>query len=228
MPSPNQTLRNNSNSPSFVSGITSSSSEHHTHSKRKSLSFPQLFAIYNEIVNEWCKEQWLTFIDHHTETYLTLDLKTNEILTVQTAIDRYYLTTGELFLHSQPECLLIRTESKTETLVIPNSIISLENIYNNDGIHRILRYKLMAIISHSNKTNSKVMFYKDSHLNSWFIYYDQSILSHSHSSILSEEDQNQLQSYIEQKNSLNPLKFTSPLSTLCNHPIIYVYMPEKN
>jgi hypothetical protein len=72
------------------------------------------------------------------------------------------------------------------------------------------------------------MFYKDAHLNSWFIYYDQSILSHSHSSILSEDEQNQLQSYIEQKPDLDSSKFTFPLSSLRNHPIIYVYMPEKN
>lgn len=238
MPSPsNQTLRNNyvhSNNPSVTPRSMPSSSyspENHTHSRasqRKSLSYPQLFAIYNEIVNEWCKEQWITFIDNHSETYLTIEAKINEILTVQTAIDRYYLTTGELSLRSQPECLLIRTESKTETLFVPNSIISLENLFDNDSAQRLLRYKLMAIVCYSNKTNSKIMFYKDSQLNSWFIYYDQSISSHSHSNILSEDEQDQLQSFIEHKHHLDPSKFTSPLSSLRNHPIIYVYMPEKN
>jgi len=85
----------------------------------------------------------------------------------------------------------------------------------------------MAILCHSNETNSKQMFYKDFQSNSWYIYYDQSMFSHSHSNILSNEEQYQLESFIQQKNPIDLSKFTPPLSTLCNHPIVYVYIPEE-
>jgi len=72
------------------------------------------------------------------------------------------------------------------------------------------------------------MFYKDFQSNSWYIYYDQSILSHSHSNILSNEEQYQLESFIRQENHIDLSEFTSPLSALWSHPIVYVYMPEKS
>jgi len=237
MPSPNQSLQNNyihSNNPSSVSKTMSSSSyssKHNNHSHistRKSLSYPQLFATYTEIVNEWFNVQWLTFVNNHTETYLTLDSKTNEVLSVQTAINQYHLTTGKMLVRSLPECLLIQTKSKTKTLFVPNSIISLENLCDNYITQRLFKYKLMAIVCHLNETNNKLMFYKDFQSNSWYIYYDQSILSHSHSNILSDEEQYQLESFIQQKNHVDLSRFTSPLSALCNHPIIYVYIPEKS
>jgi hypothetical protein len=210
---------------------SSHSSRHNNHSHttaRKSLSYPQLFAIYNEIVNEWCREQWFTFVDNRTETYLTLDSKTNELVTVQTAINQYQLTSGKTLIRSQPECLLIQTKSNAKSLFIPNSMISLENLCDNNSDIKLCRYKLMAIVCHSNETNSKLMFYKDFQSNSWYIYYDQSILSHSHSNILSNEEEYQLESFIQQKNHIDLSKLTSPLSALCHHPIIYVYIPEKS
>jgi hypothetical protein len=236
MPTPNEPLRNNyahSDSPSFVSKTmpSSHSPKHNNHSHitaRKSLSYPQLFAIYSEIMNEWCKEQWLTFVDNRTETYLTLDSNANELITVQTSINKYQLTSGKTLICSQPECLLIQTKSKSKTIFIPNSIISLENLCDNNITPKLCRYKLMAIICHSNETNSKLMFYKDFQSNSWYIYYDQSILSHSHSNILSNEEQYQLESFIKQENHIDLSKFTFPLSALCHHPIVYVYIPEKS
>lgn len=236
MPNPNQTLQNNYaqfSSPSTIrrampsSSYASENTTHPSAPSRKNLSYPQLFAIYSEIVNEWCKQQWLLFVDDHAETFLTLDVNTNRSLTVQTAIDRHHLTTGKTFLRSPPECLLIRTEPNTDTLFVPNLIISLENLYDNGTGHRLARYKLMAMICHSKKTNSKLMLYKASQLDSWFVYYDQSILSHSRSNRLSDEEKEQLESFLEPNHRIDPSKFTSPLSALCNHPIIYVYMPEK-
>lgn len=230
MPIPNQPLQNNyahSDSPSFNSKTIPSSSHSHI-SARKSLSYPQLFAIYSEIVNEWCKEQWFTFVDNRTETFLTLDSTTNELVTIQTAINQYQLTSGKTLIRSQPECLLIQTKLKTKSLFIPNPIISLENLCDKTVDQRLCLYKLMAIVCHLNETNSKVMFYKDFQSNSWYIYYDQSILSHSHSNILSNEEEYQLESFIQQKNHIDLSKFTSPLSALCHHPIVYVYIPEKS
>jgi len=236
MPHPNQPLQNNfyhSNNSSSISNTMPSSphsSRHNTSSHsstRKSLSYPQLFAIFNEIVNEWSKEEWLTFNDTHTETYLTLDSNKNEFLTVQMAINQRYLTSGTTSLRSQPECLLIETQTKSNTLFSPNSIISLENLCDNNIAQKSVLYKLMAIVCHSMKTNSKLMFYKDFQSNSWYIYYDQSISSPSHSNILSNEEQFQLESFIQPDDHIDLTQFQSPLSSLFNHPIIYVYIPEK-
>jgi hypothetical protein len=236
MPSPNQTVQNNythSGNPSSIPKTMPTSSHlpmtntHSLISGRKSLSYPQLFAIHNEIVNEWCKEQWLTFVDDHTETYLTLHSQSHEFVTVQSAINQYHLTSGRTAICSLPECLLIRTESKTKTIFVPNSIISLDNLCDNHIAQSLSRYKLMAIVCHLNEIHRKAMFYKDFQSNSWYIYYDQSTLSPSHSNILSDEEQYQLESFIQQKHHIDPSKFTAPLCALCNHPIVYVYIPKK-
>lgn len=233
MPNPNQYFLNNSHSPpSIPKTLTSSSrsSGHNTHShtsSRKSLSNPQLFATYNEIINEWCNEQWLTFADGHTNTYLTLDPNVSESLTIQMAINQYDLLTGQTLIDYQPECLLIRTKSKSKTSFIPDSTISLERLLNNRIHERIFQYKLMAIVCHSKETNSKLMFYKDFQSNSWYIYYDQSKILPSHSNILSNDEQYQLELFIQGKNYNDLFKFSAPLSALCSNPIIYVYIPEK-
>ena len=197
-------------------------------SLRRSLPYPQLFAIYTELINEWFQGRWLTFADDHQETYLTLDSTTEELLTTQTAIDGYYVTSGRTSLISKPECLLIRTKSKSKTLLLPNSVVSIDSLLDKNVTQKLLPYKLLAIICYSNETNSKLMFYKDKQSNYWNVFYDQSIVSPSHSNVLSDEQQFQLESFI-QKNSrmnyINTSKFISPLSALCNHPIIYVYIP---
>ncbi|CAF3423615.1 unnamed protein product [Rotaria sp. Silwood1] len=216
IPSPSHSLRPNTN--------TSTST-------RKSLSYPELFAIYNEIVNEWFQVEWLIFVDNHKETYLTLDYNTKDYITVQMAIDQYYLKSGRTLLVFQPECLLIRTRTKSKSLFLPNSNISIHNLLENNNSQRLSRYKLLAILCDSNETNSKLMFYKDKQSNNWYVYYNQSISSPSHSNILSNDEQYQLESFIQHNNQINHIalsKFTSPLSALFNHPIIYVYIPEKN
>ena len=236
MPSPTHSPRNSythSNNSSPVSRImpplshSLNNTANSSMKSKKSLSFRQLSAIYNEIIYQWSTEQWLEFVDNSTETYLTLKARKNETLPVQTAIDRYHLSTGRILLRIPPECLLIRTESHTKTLFVPNSILSLENLIDDTTAHRLFHYKLMAIISHSHQTNSKLMFYKDPPSNSWSIYSDQPSSSTSALNILSEGEQQQLESFIEEINPIDPPTLTSPLSALHNHPIIYVYMPEK-
>ena len=233
MPTANQIFQNNYTQPvdpAYIPRVVPSPfypPENHTYSSissRKSLSYQQLSAVYDEIVNQWCKERWLTFVDESTKTFLTLDSRSNGSITIQRAIDRHHLTTGNTSLRSLPECLLIRTKSKNETVFVPNSTLSLENLC---AVHQCLRYQLMAIICHSNETNSKLMFYRSPQINSWFVYYDQPIPSHSHSSRLSDDEQDQLESFIQQAHSMDPFEFPSPLSALCNHPITYVYMPTK-
>jgi hypothetical protein len=241
MPIPNQPLRNNFSHFDYSSlnfnpmPLSSSHSPNHntnshTSTTTKSLSYPQLFAIYNEIVNEWSKIQWLIFVDNHRKTYLTLDSNTNGFVTVQMAINQYHHTSGSMSLLSLPECLLIRTKSQTQGVFLPNSIISIENLCDKNIAQNLFKHKLMAIVCHSNETNSKLMFYKDFHSNFWYIYYDQSISSHSHSNILSNEERHQLELFIQEKDQINHIdlsKFTCPLSALCNHPIVYVYIPAK-
>ncbi|CAF2072434.1 unnamed protein product [Rotaria magnacalcarata] len=196
----------------------------------KSLSYPQLSAIYNEIVNQWCQEQWLLFVDGQKETYLTLDFKTREFFTVQMAIDHFHLTSSTHLLLSQPECLLIRTQTKSKTLFLPNSSISIENLLENDISQQSFRYKILAIICESHETNSKLMFYNDKQTHAWYVYYNQSISSPSCSNILSNEEQRQIKSFIQQENQLHSnvlSNFALPLSNLYNHPIVYIYIPNK-
>ncbi|CAF0814364.1 unnamed protein product [Rotaria sordida] len=239
MPNPNRSLQNNFSDSNYSSSIaqTMPSPAHSfkqntksSTSTTKNLSYPHLFAIYNEIVNEWSQIQWLIFVDNHKEIYLTLDINTKECLTVQMAINQYYLTSGRALLFSRPECLLIRTKSKSKSLVLPNSIISIDNLLENNIAQQLFRYKLLAILCDSIETNSKLMFYKDKQSNNWYVYYNQSISIPSHSNILSNDEQIQIESFIQENNQINHInlsKFTSPLSALHNHPIIYVYIPEK-
>jgi hypothetical protein len=237
MPNPNEAVRNNFShsdySPSTYISMPpipqSLKRDTNSHiSSRKSLSSPQLSAIYKEIVDEWYNEKWLTFVDNHTETYLTLDGNTTEFLTTQMAIAGYYLKSGRTSLISEPEILLIRTKSKSKTVFSPNSNISLGNLYENHIGQRLFRYKLLAIICHSNETNSKLMFYKDFRTHSWYIYYDESVTIPAHSNVLSNEEQSQLESIIQVENHLDLSYLIFPLSALCNHPIVYVYIPDKN
>lgn len=231
MPNPNGILRNTPDDPAFIprgmpsSSYVPSNDVYSSTTPRKSLSYFQLFAAYNEIVNEWCKERWITFVDQCSETFLTLDATSNSSLTIQHAIDRYHLTSGKTLLRSLPECLLIRADSKNETVFIPNAFLSLENLCSTQ---HLLRYQLRAIICHSERTNSKLMFYRTAQINTWFVHHDQSISSSAHSSRLSDDEQYQLESFIQQTYPVDPWKFSFPLSTLCNHPIIYVYLPEKS
>ncbi|CAF0898105.1 unnamed protein product [Adineta steineri] len=224
MPIPNQPIRNN-----FDHSSNYNTNSHQ--STKRTLSYPQVFSIYNEIVNEWSKIQWLIFTNNHTKTYLTLDSDADEFVTVQMAIDQYQCTSITTSLISLPECLLIRTKSRTQALFLPNSIISIENLCDTDITQRLFQYKLMAIICSSNNTNNKIMFYKDFQTNFWYIFCEQSIPLHSYSNKLTNEEQCQLELFIQPKDQLNNIdlsKFTSSLSALSNHPIIYVYIPAKN
>ena len=237
MPNPNQSLQNSfphvDYPPSSFRTMPSSShpprpDTNSQLSPKKNLSCPQLMAVYREIINEWYNEKWLTFVDNHTDTYLTLDSNRIEFLTTQMAVDRHYLKSGRTSLISPPECLLIRTKSKAKTVFSPNFILSIENLCDNHIASGSFRYKLMAIICHSNETNSKIMFYKDFPTNSWYIYYDETNNLPSYSNVLSTEEHYEFESVIQRDNHVDSSDLLSPLSTLCNHPIVYVYIPEKN
>ncbi|UJR23351.1 hypothetical protein I4U23_026363 [Adineta vaga] len=216
----------------FAQANSSYNSDTNSHpSVKKALSHPELSIIYNEIMNEWSKYRWLTFADHHTKTYLTFYSDSTDTVTIQMAINQYQRTNTSTSLLSLPECLLIRTHSKTQAVFLPNSILSIENLCDKDVNQTSFEYKLMAIICHLNETNSKIMFHKNFSLNCWHIYYDQSVALHSHSNRLSDEEQIQMDSFVQRKdefNSIDLTEFSSPLSNLCNHPIIYVYLPEEN
>lgn len=236
MPNPNQYSSDNllpslTQSRSSYSKSLRSSDLFPKNERKSSLPFPQLFAIYNEIFNEWSQEQWLVFVDNQKETYLTLDFKTHEPLTVQKAIDHYYLKSGTRLLLSQPECLLIRTSSSSKTLFLPNTFISIDNLLDNHDDEESFQYKLLAIICDSAETSSKIMFYRDKHTGFWHIFYNQSISSPSSSDTLSDEEQIIIESFVQPKNQMNSIdisQFTYPLSTLFHHPILYVYIPKAN
>jgi len=218
MPSPRQVLHNDS-TPPYPS--------HRSLTSRKSLPRLQLSAIYHEIVDVWSKQQWLEFEDEHTDSYLTLRAKTDEILSIQIAIDEHQLTTGETRLISPPECLLIRSKSKSNTIFIPNSRLSLGNLINSDDVQTFPRFKLLAMISYLNDINNHIMFYKDFHTSSWNIYHEESISAPSRSELLPEDEQERLNSFIHLRN-IDPYTFSSPLSALLNHPMTYIYMSDQS
>jgi hypothetical protein len=193
-----------------------------SHFPERQLFTPFLSTIYTEIVTQWFKEEWLIFPDNHKETFLTLNSDIKDYLTAQMAIDNNSFVNTKLPLLNQPECLLIRTERNHKSLLLPNSIISLKPLLDTK---KSSQGKLIAIICNSLETNSKLMFYKHSPKNQWYIFYDNQFISSSN--LLSNEDQYQLESILEQNSNTNfihPSQLSFPLSTLCNHPIIYVYL----
>lgn len=212
---------------SYVSQSNRSSVE----SVKKILSREELYAIFDEIITVWFQEEWLFFDEEQRKTFLTLQCSTTELLTVQMAIDQSYLTSGDHSLLFEPECLLVRSKAKSKSVFFPNSTLSLENLADVDDTDQLHPYHLLAIICHSAETNSKLMFYKHARTNTWYIYYDQSIVSSPHSNLLNADEQQQLESFIVQENSSSPLHllpFTYlPLSALHNHPVVYVYLPER-
>lgn len=218
MPSPRQVLQNDSTPPYPRS--------HQSLTSRKSLPRLQLSAIYHEIVDVWSKQQWLEFEDEHTDSHLTLNAKTDEVLSIQTAIDEHRLTTGETRLVSQPECLLIRSKSKSKTVFIPNSRLSLGNLMSSDFPERLIRVRLLAIIS-LNDMNNHIMFYKDFQTSSWNIYHEESASAPSRSELLPEDERELLESFIHLRN-IDPYTFSSPLSALLTHPMIYIYMSDQS
>jgi len=183
-----------------------------------------LSAIYTEFVTIWFKIKWLKFIDNHEETFLILNSDLTGYLTVQMAINKNCFVNSKLPLVYQPECLLIQTEIDNKSILLPNSIISLENLL--DKTNKNSQGKLIAIIC--NEKNSKIMFYKSSSSNRWSIFYiDQINSSQSYSYILSDEQQLQFQTILEQNNFISPSQLSFPLSTLYNHPIIFIYIIQK-
>jgi hypothetical protein len=128
-------------------------------------------------------------------------------------------------LISSPECLLIRTEINNKSLLLPNSIISFEHLLARKN--ESSQGKLIAIIC--NEKNSKIMFYKASSSNHWSMFDNNQIKSsRSYSYLLSNEQQLQLESILEQKKFIHPSQLSFPLSALCNHPIIFVYIVQQN
>ena len=229
-------LAHTNSAPSIPVPIPSSTHfvAHESHSARPSkrtLSFPQLFAIYNEITGEWFRSTWLTFTDNHQETYLTLDTEASEFSTLQTAIDEYRLGPRGPPT-ALPECLLLRTKSRTKTVFAPNASLSLASLMDQMNARSIDHYRLLAMVSHSDESNSKIMFYRDLPSNAWYVFYERSAACDAHSSRLSDELQNRLESFIpKQHRSIDfdlSLLMDSPLSVLCNHPIVYVYLGERH
>ena len=200
-------------------------------STKKILSREELSAIYDELTKFWFQEEWLLFDEEDKKTFLILNCPASEFLTVQMAIDQHYLTSGNSSLLFQPECLLVRTKSRTASICPPNATLSLEHLVNPLTNEKRHSYHLLAIICHSAETNSKLMFYKHARSDSWYVYYDQSIVSSSHSYLLSTEEHYQLESFIVPENSSRPLNhppFRSlPMLALYNHPIVYVYLAEQ-
>src|ERR1700722_7052141 len=110
MPMPSLPIRLNTSELNFQSSYSSHSPiQNQTHkSLSKNISSLQLNAIYNEITKVWSTEKWLSFINDHKETYLTLidneiSYQTTDILTKQMAIDRHYLKNFSSYLNSAPE-----------------------------------------------------------------------------------------------------------------------------
>ncbi len=186
--------------------------------------------IYTELVTQWFKIKWLRFTDNHEETFLILNSDITDYLTVQTAIDQNCFVNTKSSLRDPPECVLIRTEMHSRSLLLPNSMISLEHLLDRpDGL---CLGKLIAIIC--NETTSKIMFYKACSSDRWYIFYnDQRTSSQSYSHMLSDEQQLLLESVMEQhhpqhsRNFIQPSELPYPLSALSNHPISFVYMVQR-
>jgi hypothetical protein len=197
------------------------------------LCTPLLSAIYTEIVKIWFKEEWLIFADNHKETFLILKSDIIGCLTVQMAINQNFFINNKLPLLYQPECLLIRTEANNKSLFLANSSISLEHLFHRRRrpTEKLSQGKLIAIICQSNEINRKLMFYKHSIRNQWYILFNASTTSSkSYSKMLSNNEQVQLESILEQNNQTivnHSSQLPFPLSAMCNHPITYVYIIQK-
>lgn len=208
----------------------SAESNNNSNSPVRRLFTPFLSTIYNEIVTIWFQEKWLLFVNNHEETFLILYSDITGYLNVQMAINQNCFINSKYPLLKQPECLLIRTEKSNRSLFLPNSIISFE-YYCDDGIKKTSHGKLMAIICESDKTDSKLMFYKHSSTNNWYVFYTKNSKSQTYSNVLSNEQQFQLESILKENyhiNFIHPSQLVFPLAALCNHPIIYVYTIQKN
>ena len=201
---------------------------------KRTLSFPQLFAIHNEITGEWFQTKWLTFSDNHQETFLGLNTGASEFSTLQAAIDEYHPgPRGPLT--ALPECLLLRTKSNAKTVFAPNATLSLDSLMGHTHAQSTDHYKLLAMVGHSDtssSSSSKVMFYRDLPSNAWFVFYERSAACDAHSNRLSDELQDKLESFIpKQHRSIDfdpSVLMNSPLSVLCNHPMVYVYLGERH
>jgi len=179
-----------------------------------------LSTVYNEIVEQWCQIKWLRSFDNHQETFLILNPDLTGYLTVQIAINEKCFRNSQFPLLNQPECLLIRTENDNKSFLLPNSIISLENLLNRKS--KFTYGKLIAIIC--NEQNSQIMFYKALSSNDWYIFYNNQKNS---SRLLTDEQQIQLEAILKQENQIQLSQLSFPLSSLCKHPIIFVYIVQK-
>ncbi|CAF1042298.1 unnamed protein product [Rotaria sordida] len=208
---------------------SSSKSNGNSHLSIKRLFTPFLSTIYIEIDTIWFQKKWLIFNDNHKETFLILCSDISNYLTVQMAINQNCFVNSKLPLRNQPECLLIRTEINNKSLFLPNSIISFENFFDRNK--NLSQGKLIAIICESDKIKNKLMFYKHSPKNHWYILHINRIKSsQSYSNILSDDEQFQLESILKQNNHrkfIHPSELVFPLSALCYHPITYVYLVQK-
>ncbi|CAF0807601.1 unnamed protein product [Adineta steineri] len=220
----------NTSSSNYSKTVSSSSKSHeNSHLISPRICTSVLSAAYTEINTIWFKEKWLTYSDNHKETFLILNSDRTKYLTVQTAINQKSFINNKLPLICRPECLLIRTQSNNKSLVLPNSTISLECLFDRKNRSDAKRFqgKLSAIICESNEINSKLMFYKDSIRNHWYVFFnDPTPLSQSYSNMLSNEEQDQLESISEENlNYSSQLHF--PLNALHNHPVTYVYIVKN-
>ncbi|CAF2720712.1 unnamed protein product [Rotaria sp. Silwood2] len=215
--------------PSFSSSSSSKSNEN------SQVTVPRLFtsflsAVYTEFYTVWFRKKWLIFSDNHKEIFLTLRSDISCYLTVQMAIDQNCFVNNKLPLLNQPECLLIRTEANNKSLFLPNSIISFEKFFDKN-IKKFSHGKLIAILCESDKINNKLMFYKHSLTNHWYIFYNDLIKpSRSFSNILSNEEQHKLESILTENNHrkfIHPSELVLPLSSLCYHPITYIYISYR-
>ena len=192
----------------------------------ENLLLPFLSSIYTEIVDEWSQIDWLNFADYQPMTFLVLNSTIGDDLTVQTALNEHRFTIPKQPLLNQPECLLIRTEYDHQSLLAPNSVISLQPLFHPRKIS--FSGKLMAIICHSK--HMKIMFYKALSANDWAVLYkNEKSAKESSAKILSDEHRRQLNNILEQDIPMNLIESTQlafPLSALYNHPIIFVYIVQ--
>ncbi|UJR25548.1 hypothetical protein I4U23_006893 [Adineta vaga] len=194
---------------------------------------PMFSAIYDEIVTVWFKIQWLIFDENHQETFLMLKSYITDCVTIQKAIDQKSFVNNKYHLHNLPECLLIRTESDSNTIFLPNSILSFDRL-----LHKSIRSneyqfqgQLIAILCKLNEKDSKLMFYKHLRTNIWYTYFNNpDVSSEYHSNMLCDGEQTQLETIGEENNQRHfnhSSQLTFPLSALTIHPITYVYLTKQ-
>lgn len=189
--------------------------------------------IYTEFTSFWLQENWLTFTDNHKETFLNLNRDITGCSTIQMAIDNKYFSNRQLPLLEHPECLLIRKEPTSKSLILPSANISFQTLVNKHkrASRNFCQAKLIAIICNLEEINAVIMFYKHSPKNQWYMFYNDGFeQSQSYSQRLSNEEESKLESILTQNDcatSIDLSQLPFPLSALFTGSVIYVYLAQR-